>query len=58
MGHPFLAGFEPGENGLRNIEAEEYDEGWELLRPIAHPVAQPTPGPQGTVPADWEWQLH
>lgn len=52
---PFLAGFEPGEAWLWNIETEEYPEGPKLGR-AADPVSQPMPGPKGEVPADW--QLH
>ncbi|WP_326607221.1 UBP-type zinc finger domain-containing protein [Streptomyces sp. NBC_01799] len=57
-GHPFLASFEPGESWMWNVETEEYYDGPELLAPTCHPPAQPTPGPQGMVPADWEQQLH
>ena len=41
-----------------NVETAEYYEGPELLAPTCHPAAQPTPGPPGMVPADWEAQLH
>ena len=57
-GHPFLASFEPGEAWLWNVETEEYYEGPELAAPAAHPVSQPTPGPHGKVPADWQLHLH
>ncbi|MGW9135523.1 UBP-type zinc finger domain-containing protein [Streptomyces sp. NPDC055681] len=57
-GHPFLASFEPGESWMWNVETEEYYDGPELLPPTCHPPAQPTPGPQGMVPVDWEQQLH
>ena len=32
--------------------------GVELLPPHAHPESQPTPGPAGRVPANWESLLH
>ncbi|KOV37371.1 UBP-type zinc finger protein [Streptomyces sp. XY431] len=57
-GHPFLASFEPGEEWFWNIETEQYYEGPELAAPAAHPLTQPTPGPLGKVPADWQLHLH
>jgi hypothetical protein len=32
--------------------------GAELLPPHSHPEDQPTPGPAGRVPADWQSLLH
>ncbi|MER8187875.1 UBP-type zinc finger domain-containing protein [Kitasatospora sp. NPDC094015] len=57
-GHPFITSFEPGEDWFWNVETEEYYEGPELAGPQAHPVSQPTPGPGGSVPADWREHLH
>ncbi|MFI1397238.1 UBP-type zinc finger domain-containing protein [Streptomyces sp. NPDC020681] len=56
-GHPFLTSFEPGESWTWNIETEEYYEGLELPEPTSHPASQPSPGPLGKVPADWQQQL-
>jgi len=43
---------------LWDIETEQYYEGPELAPPAAHPTSQPTPGPRGKVPADWQLHLH
>jgi hypothetical protein len=56
-GHPFLTSFEPGESWFWNLDTEEYYDGPQLAPPLCHPASQPTPGPQGRVPADWEQQL-
>lgn len=56
--HPFIGSFEPGENWLWNIRTGQYYEGLELPPPTSHPADQPTPGPRGRVPADWQLQLH
>ncbi|MGX1884797.1 UBP-type zinc finger domain-containing protein [Streptomyces sp. NPDC055287] len=57
-GHPFLTSFEPGESWFWNIETEQYYEGPLLAPPTSHPASQPTPGPRGKVPADWQLRLH
>ncbi|GAB2702178.1 UBP-type zinc finger domain-containing protein [Kitasatospora kifunensis] len=57
-GHPFLVSFEPGEEWFWNLETGEYYEGPPLAPPTAHPVTQPTPGPVGKVPANWQELLH
>jgi hypothetical protein len=57
-GHAFLTSFEPGESWLWNIETGQYYEGLQLAPPTSHPASQPTPGPQGKVPADWQRYLH
>ncbi|MFD7922076.1 UBP-type zinc finger domain-containing protein [Streptomyces sp. NPDC059740] len=57
-GHPFLTSFEPGEDWFYNVETEEFADGPALARPTAHPADQPTPGPAGAVPADWQRHLH
>ncbi|MFG2986326.1 UBP-type zinc finger domain-containing protein [Streptomyces sp. NPDC048258] len=57
-GHPFLTSFEPGEDWFWNIETQEYYEGLQLPPPTEHPASQPTPGPRGKVPADWQEHLH
>jgi ubiquitin-hydrolase Zn-finger-containing protein len=57
-GHPFLTSFEPGEDWFWNAETEQVHEGPQLAPPTSHPRTQPTPGPEGRVPADWQRQLH
>jgi hypothetical protein len=57
-GHPIIASFEPGENWFYDYEKHEMIPGVELLPPRAHPKNQPTPGPAGKVPVDWESLLN
>ena len=56
--HRVARSFEPGEAWFWDYAAEDEVEGPELAPPRAHPLDQPTPGPAGRVPADWEDQLH
>jgi hypothetical protein len=55
--HPIIASFEPGETWFYNFETGETFEAAPLAPPHAHPSKQPTPGPSGKVPADWESRL-
>jgi hypothetical protein len=57
-GHPVMRSFEPGENWFWDFSTERDVDGPDLAPPIAHPVDQPTPGPRGRVPADWQTHLH
>ena len=57
-GHPVIRSFEPGEDWFWNFETKDYAFGPALAPPAHHPVDQPTPGPAGRVPADWERHLH
>jgi hypothetical protein len=57
-GHRYIQSFEPGEDWFWDFESNSYAEGPELAPPHSHPVDQPTPGPAGQVPADWEDHLH
>lgn len=57
-GHPYLTSFEPGEDWFWNVETDEYYTGPELAGPACHPDSQPTPGPAGKVPANWQRFLH
>lgn len=57
-GHAIVRSFEPGEDWFWDYESEQYYEGPELVPPEHHPLSQPTPGPNGRVPADWERHLH
>jgi hypothetical protein len=57
-GHRYIQSFEPGEDWFWDFESNSYAEGPELAAPHSHPLDQPTPGPAGQVPADWEDHLH
>jgi hypothetical protein len=57
-GHPIVRSFEPDEDWFYNFLTDEYLEGPDLTPPIEHPISQPTPGPAGRVPWDWENRLH
>jgi hypothetical protein len=53
-GHPIAQSFEPGERWFWDYEREVDLDGPDLAPPHAHPIDQPTPGPAGRVPPDWE----
>lgn len=55
--HPIVCSFEPGEQWFWNYQTEQYADGPTLAPPHHHPLDQPTPGPAGKVPADWERRL-
>ena len=57
-GHAFMQSFEPGEDWGWNYVREEEVELPVLASPTSHPVAQPTPGPEGRVPEDWRVRLN
>jgi len=57
-GHPIIASFEPGEDWFFDYETQGMIKGEELLPPHSHPKNQPTPGPAGRVPANWESLLN
>ena len=57
-GHPVARSFEPGEDWFWDYAANVQVFGPELSPPLHHPMDQPTPGPAGRVPPDWEHQLH
>jgi hypothetical protein len=57
--HPFITSFEPDEGWFFNYADESfYASGPELTPPTCHPLDQPTPGPAGKVPQDFEAYLH
>jgi hypothetical protein len=57
--HPIIASFEPGEDWFYSFVTDDYvDTNVRLAAPHAHPASQPTPGPAGRVPADWQSHLH
>ncbi|MCS4257374.1 hypothetical protein M2405_005695 [Rhodococcus erythropolis] len=53
-----MQSYEPGEDWFWSFETNEAYDGPELAAPTSHPVAQPTPGPKGRVPADWQQHIH
>ena len=57
-GHPIARSFEPGEDWFWNYPTQEYAYGPELAEPSHHPLDQPTPGPAGRVPDNWESLLN
>ena len=56
--HAVARSFEPGEDWFWDYFAEDQVFGPELVPPLAHPLDQPTPGPEGRVPPDWQDHLH
>ena len=57
-GHRIVRSFEPEEDWFWDYVAERYALGPALVPPDHHPFDQPTPGPAGRVPPDWEDHLH
>ena len=57
-GHRYIQSFEPGEDWFYDYADQSMAEGPELAAPTSHPTDQPTPGPAGQVPADWQRRLH
>ena len=57
-GHSIIRSFEPGEDWFWDYESEQFCDGPALASPLYHPLDQPTPGPAGRVPADWQRLLH
>jgi hypothetical protein len=57
-GHPFVQSFEPGEDWFWNYDTEQAYDGPLLAPPTSHPAEQPTPGPAGRVPRDWQRRIH
>ena len=56
-GHPIIRSFEPGEEWFWDYRTEDYYVGPRLADPQHHPLSQPTPGPAGRVPPDWQRYL-
>jgi hypothetical protein len=50
--------FEPGEDWFWDYTTDRAFEGPALTQPEHHPLDQPTPGPAGRVPPDWESRLN
>ena len=53
-----IASFEPGEDWFYDYQSDQAGDGPPLAAPTHHPLSQPTPGPAGKVPPDWERRLH
>jgi hypothetical protein len=53
-GHPIIASYEPGEEWFWDYRTEAFTEPVVLAPPLSHPVEQPSPGPAGRVPDDWQ----
>jgi len=53
-----IRSFEPDEDWFWDYRTERFYEGPSLAPPEHHPLDQPTPGPAGRVPADWQLHLH
>ena len=56
--HPVAQSYEPDEDWFWDYETEEAFDGPVLVPPHHHPVDQPSPGPAGRVPPDWQRHLH
>ena len=56
--HQLIRSFEPGESWYYNYADEQMYDGPELAPPQHHPLDQPTPGPAGLVPANWQRELN
>jgi hypothetical protein len=58
-GHPLIRSFEPGETWFWDYRDNQmYQDGPRLAPPEHHPLDQPTPGPAGRVPRDWQRHLN
>jgi hypothetical protein len=57
-GHFIVTSFEPGEDWFWNYGTGKPFYGPRLALPRSRPLDQPSPGPKGRVPADWENQLN
>ena len=57
-GHFIVTSFEPGEDWFWNYGTEKPFYGPRLALPRSRPLDQPSPGPKGRVPADWENHLN
>jgi hypothetical protein len=57
-GHPIVASFEPLQNWFFDYRTGTIVRGMRLAPPRSRPESQPSPGPEGKVPQDWESLLH
>jgi hypothetical protein len=57
--HPSITSYEPEQHWFYDDRDQQfYDDGPQLAPPDHHPLDQPTPGPAGRVPANWQRLLH
>jgi hypothetical protein len=56
--HTVIRSYEPGEEWFFDYTTGDYREGPDLAAPDHHPLSQPTPGPAGRVPSNWQSLLH
>lgn len=57
-GHSIIQSYEPGEDWFYDYRTEQVGTGPALAPPVHHPLNQPTPGPAGSVPPDWQRRLN
>ena len=57
-GHPIVQSFEPGEDWFYDFVDDVDGQGPKLAPPREYPPDQPSPGPAGLVPDDWESLLN
>jgi len=57
-GHSIIRTYEPGEDWFWSYETDSYYDGPTLAPPLSHPADQPTPGPSGRVPVDWQSHIN
>jgi hypothetical protein len=57
-GHPVATSFEPGEDWFWDYASGAPARPIPLAPPTSRPDEQPSPGPDGRVPADWRSLLH
>ena len=57
-GHPIVQSFEPGEDWFWDYQNDTGVRGPSLAGPTSRPEDQPSPGPAGSVPANWRELIH
>jgi hypothetical protein len=57
-GHTIVASFEPLQNWFFDYRTGRIVKGMKLALPRSRPQNQPSPGPEGRVPLNWEALLH
>ncbi|MGD0392952.1 MAG: UBP-type zinc finger domain-containing protein [Acidimicrobiales bacterium] len=56
--HSVIRSYEPGEDWFWDYTSNQFCDGPALQAPDHHPLQQPTPGPAGRVPPNWQSLLH
>ena len=57
-GHQVMQSFEPGEGWMWDFEKQKGVPFVQLAPPTSRPEDQPSPGPEGKVPANWRELIH